>query len=329
MMSDTAPTTLHKPFVFVLTPFEPAFDDIYKFGIKGAAEDVGAYAERVDEQIFTEGILERIVNQISKADVIVADVTNRNPNVFYEVGYAHALGKIVILVTQQKDDIPFDLQHRPHTIYGGKIDVLKGELGPKLKWAIGESRKRHEHVVDEQISVRIGAQDIVPGIDPTGVPTISGSTKVNSFTIPVYVRNESVDSLSPMSHVYLFSAPEATVVPVGRINFTTGASSQLQWSSPGFTTLTPQWQDAPLEAFDAVPEDAPDGLTSQYRLDHMIPALPRGAIERLLLVFRLQPGQTESNDLLRLRLHSENQYHDFTFRLAVQLEPPEDEAKTT
>jgi len=51
--------TVPKPFVFVLIPFDPSFDDIYKFGIKGAAEDVGAYAERVDEQIFLEGILDR------------------------------------------------------------------------------------------------------------------------------------------------------------------------------------------------------------------------------------------------------------------------------
>jgi hypothetical protein len=41
-------------------PFDTKFDDIYKFGIKGAADEVGAYAERVDEQTFTEGILDRI-----------------------------------------------------------------------------------------------------------------------------------------------------------------------------------------------------------------------------------------------------------------------------
>jgi nucleoside 2-deoxyribosyltransferase len=85
-------STQPKPFAFVLMPFDKEFNDIYRFGIKGAADDVGAYAERVDEQIFSEGILDRSFNQISKADVVVADMTGRNPNVFYEVGYAHALG---------------------------------------------------------------------------------------------------------------------------------------------------------------------------------------------------------------------------------------------
>ena len=73
------PSTKPKPFVFVLMPFDAQFDDIYKFGIQGAATDVGAYAERVDEQLFTEGILDRIFTQISKADVVVADMTGLNP----------------------------------------------------------------------------------------------------------------------------------------------------------------------------------------------------------------------------------------------------------
>lgn len=83
-------STAPKPFVFVLMPFDSSFKDTYTFGIKGAADDAGAYAERLDEQMFDEGMLERIFNQINKADVIVADMTDRNANVFYEVGYAHA-----------------------------------------------------------------------------------------------------------------------------------------------------------------------------------------------------------------------------------------------
>ena len=124
----TSNSTLPKPFVFVLMPFDKDFDDIYKFGIKGAAEDVGAYAERLDEQLFVEGMLDRIFNQISKSDVLIADMTGRNPNVFYEVGYAHALGIIVLLLTKDSKDIPFDLTHRQHIIYDGSIEKLRIEL---------------------------------------------------------------------------------------------------------------------------------------------------------------------------------------------------------
>lgn len=87
-----------KSFAFVLMPFDAAFADVYSLGIKDAVEQAGMFAERVDEQVFhREGILERIYNQIDVADFIIADMTGRNPNVFYEVGYAHAKNKLCII----------------------------------------------------------------------------------------------------------------------------------------------------------------------------------------------------------------------------------------
>ena len=129
-MEEIAP----KPFVFVLMPFSDEFLDVYEAGIKPACKDAGAFCERVDEQIFVENILERVYNQIATADIIVAEMTGRNPNVFYEVGYAHALNKPVILLTQNAADIPFDLKHYPHIIYGGKIATLKKQLEVRIRW---------------------------------------------------------------------------------------------------------------------------------------------------------------------------------------------------
>ncbi len=135
---DMAPTktTAPKPFCFVLMPFDEAFEDIYKIGIREACEAAGGYCERVDEQIFQERILDRIYNQISKADIIIADMTGRNPNVFYEVDYAHALGKATILLTREASDIPFDLQHFQHIVYGNKISDLRENLSKKVRWFI-------------------------------------------------------------------------------------------------------------------------------------------------------------------------------------------------
>jgi hypothetical protein len=131
-------STSPKPFAFVVMPFDNKFDDIYKLGIFEAAKLAGFYAERVDEQIFVENITDRIYNQISKADIIIADMTGRNANVFYEVGYAHGLNKMVLLLTQTKDDIPFDLVSLPHIIYKDSIATLKTELQKKLEWALIE-----------------------------------------------------------------------------------------------------------------------------------------------------------------------------------------------
>lgn len=118
-----------KLFAFVLMPFQTTFDDIYRLGIQAAAEKSGMIATRVDEQVFhNEGILERIYNQIEAADFIIADMTGKNPNVFYEVGYAHAKGKLCVLLTQRADDIPFDLRHHRHIVYGSSISSLKAKL---------------------------------------------------------------------------------------------------------------------------------------------------------------------------------------------------------
>src|ERR1035437_2062441 len=135
------PETQPRPFVFVLMPFDARFADVYELGIKPACVDAGAYCERVDEQLFEETIIERIYNQIAKADLIVAEMTGRNPNVFYEVGYAHALGKSVILLTQKAEDIPFDLMHYPHIVYGLSIADLKPKLTKQVKWAVENPKK--------------------------------------------------------------------------------------------------------------------------------------------------------------------------------------------
>lgn len=135
-MEETGPKT----FVFVLMPFSADFGDVYELGIKAACKDAGAYCERVDEQLFTDNILDRIYNQITKADVVVADMTGRNPNVFYETGYAHALNKSVILLTREAKDIPFDLKHYPHIVYEGRIAVLKAQLEKRIRWCIENPR---------------------------------------------------------------------------------------------------------------------------------------------------------------------------------------------
>jgi hypothetical protein len=197
-------------------PFHDKFNDIYKFGIQGAAADVGAYAERVDEQLFTEGILDRIFTQISKADVIVADMTGRNENVFYEVGYAHALDKIVLLLTQDPNDIPFDLKHRPHTVYEGKIDILKSELARKLQWAIAESRWRTEPRSAEFISLQIFGVPLRIGIQVDDPPVIEGTVGGPAdeiFSLPIQIRNDAAETLKEISHIYLFADPTASIVP--------------------------------------------------------------------------------------------------------------------
>jgi len=73
--------------------------------------------ERGDDVFGSNVIMDDITKSIRKARLIIADLTGRNPNVFYEVGIAHALNKQVLLMTQSIDDVPFDLRHRRALVY--------------------------------------------------------------------------------------------------------------------------------------------------------------------------------------------------------------------
>lgn len=160
---NSTPSTKPKLFCFVLMPFDKAFDDVYKIGIKESCEAAGAYCERVDEQIFNERILDRIYNQIAKADVVIADMTGRNPNVFYEVGYAHALGKTTILLTSKSDDIPFDLKHFSHIVYGNSLSDLRSQLTKRVKWVVENPSPDGKTTLQEEVEVYLQGKSLSNG----------------------------------------------------------------------------------------------------------------------------------------------------------------------
>src|SRR5438552_12774542 len=108
--------SLRVPFAFVLMPFSTAFDDIYERGIKRACDEAGIDCLRVDKQLFTGNIMDRLYGEIARADLIIADLTGQNANVFYEVVYARALKKRMILLSRDKE-LVFDLGHDAHILY--------------------------------------------------------------------------------------------------------------------------------------------------------------------------------------------------------------------
>lgn len=98
------------PSAFVVMPFAPEFDDIYEYLIRGALSDAGFNVTRADDIRNQGNILGDVVQGIVAGDLIVADLTTANPNVYYELGLAHAAGKPTILLVQDIDEIPFDLR---------------------------------------------------------------------------------------------------------------------------------------------------------------------------------------------------------------------------
>jgi len=79
--------------------------------------------------------MQDVVSPIDRSTAVKCDCTGRNPNVFYEIGIAHALGREVILITQAEADIPFDLRHLRFVAYlnnGEGLAALQARLEPRL-----------------------------------------------------------------------------------------------------------------------------------------------------------------------------------------------------
>jgi formylglycine-generating enzyme required for sulfatase activity len=96
--------------LFVLMPFCEILKPIYDDHIKPVAKKLGLIVKRGDDFFTTHNIMKDVWNSICGAKVIIADCTYRSPNVFYEIGLAHTVGKPVVLITQDSDAVPFDLR---------------------------------------------------------------------------------------------------------------------------------------------------------------------------------------------------------------------------
>ncbi len=102
--------TLDPQLCFVLMPFDEKFQALYDDHIKPSVERAGLRCERADDVRGTSLITWDIWERVNRARFLVAELTDQNPNVFYELGLAHALSKEVILITQSMDFVPFDLK---------------------------------------------------------------------------------------------------------------------------------------------------------------------------------------------------------------------------
>jgi len=126
---------------FVMMPFRPQTDELYRSLIKPAVERHGLVALRADEIYATGSITEQIRVAIQQSRVCVADVSGRNPNVLYEIGIAHTLGKPTVLLTQDTSDVPFDLRAIRLIQYQLEaLEAARASLERSLQHILGEDR---------------------------------------------------------------------------------------------------------------------------------------------------------------------------------------------
>ena len=121
-----------RPQAFVIMQFGEPYDTLYTEVIKSVAEKMGLEVYRADSVYRPGIILQDIIGGIVEAEVVIAEITPPNPNVFYELGYAHAKEKTTILLAERGRELPFDI-HGYRCIFYDNTIRGKNEVESELR----------------------------------------------------------------------------------------------------------------------------------------------------------------------------------------------------
>jgi nucleoside 2-deoxyribosyltransferase len=122
-----------------MMPFAERFQGYYEHIFAPLIQRLGLHPVKVDEIYTPTQISVDIFKQIQNSSIILADVTGKNPNVNYELGIAHALGKKTVIITQSGDDVPFDYRHLRYIVYDTSFAQWERKLSENIYKSIKTS----------------------------------------------------------------------------------------------------------------------------------------------------------------------------------------------
>jgi len=131
----TPTDSVQNNLVSVMMPFSTAFTAVYG-AIHAACARSGLECQRADDIWEDSTVIQDIYALIYRSKIVICDFSGKNPNVFYEAGIAHSLGREVIPIVQHPDDIPFDLKHHRYIRYLNNaegLEKLASDLTPRLE----------------------------------------------------------------------------------------------------------------------------------------------------------------------------------------------------
>lgn len=113
-------------------PFRSDFDALYREHIKGVCGQLSLSVARADDIFGSEHIINEVWAALKSCEIVIAECSSVNANVYYELGIAHTLGKRTLLLSQNIEHIPFDLRHWRHLTYNEK-NLTSGEFAQQLR----------------------------------------------------------------------------------------------------------------------------------------------------------------------------------------------------
>jgi nucleoside 2-deoxyribosyltransferase len=126
---------------FVVMPYSEVFREYYDEIFNPAIEAAGLMPVLAEAQFTAQGMIDQVVDGIRSSKIVIADLTDERPNVFYEMGLAHAMSEPVIILTQREESVPSDLKHYrwiPYkTVSATWANRLRNQLTKALEDVLG------------------------------------------------------------------------------------------------------------------------------------------------------------------------------------------------
>ena len=193
-----------KIFIFMLMPSKEEFDTIYETYIKQPLLKTGYSIKRDKEIPGSSKIFEDILHNIRTAEIIIADLTGQNVNVFYELGIADEKKRYVIQIAQKGEELPFDLSQRRTIFYNTDERGLKNLSQEVLKYVKAYKKERfideiisnfrESESYSESISIWNNLRDYEPDLNNRQINAIAEGTAQNNEIYESYVLNPLLKS---------------------------------------------------------------------------------------------------------------------------------------
>lgn len=200
-----------KTLVFYLTSFSSEYDATY-LTCKRVCEKMSLNLLRGDEKETTGDIFSQIIRYIVKSSLVIVNIDGKNPNVFYELGIAHALGKNTMFISKRSNQIPFDVRQYRIVFYKDE-----SELNSLLLSNIKKYLYPNEHFIDSSnsqvINQSIEELEKTLSIDPQNLDALENLSSL-------YFKIQEYDTALSLCHKLLELKPddEHAILLCGKIN---------------------------------------------------------------------------------------------------------------
>jgi nucleoside 2-deoxyribosyltransferase len=284
---------------FVVMPFESKFDDVYAT-IKATVETASRRSircSRLDETKPAGRITDRLLKELCATSICIVDLTGNNPNVMWEMGYAMALGKPLVVITQNISALPFDVREMQSLEYDRSH--LRETLGHPLKRIVRdtiaavqlESGGLHQEHANTELSKGQTLAPLVSQIEvlkdmigqlvrawvpnsPLSLETIKGEGKALSALVGIWVNPETG------THIYARMFNDQLVAP-----YCFGGNDKLtgfyyDWRRTGeywFTRF--RWFRKNISGFVFLRHESPDTLRGAWWHDDAVVEIPQGILK--------------------------------------------------